>query len=555
MSQEEDLLVRHFRQILLWPLQLMPIREDVAFQNHWEIVQRDPAWHEVADEFGDDPAEFQERHYSEFVTFLPYVQRMLYGEGKGCGFAAGESPLRVFRRADVKKVRLRYPDDETNPVTLDVAHVDLYFFYDLDVVILVVEVFANDLPFERAQETMFRAGRAYPTFWKEDGMGGHCFAVVEWLSASGEVLATSDYEHHKKYLSYTARFRAPCISSHWEFLLQPMVLHHSDERGPVRYRMVEYHRMPVCAYLTFDDPRTLTRGEFIRLALVTPPGPPGSMPIPERHARDFEDRYCYDRHWNPEPHDAAGTRFMCSGEAFVMVGAAAEHAQAGNGAGLREHFRHQYFLVFLIAHLHKASLFMLADRLLHALNRLDVQNADSVRVFKREIRSHKEVFLRFTHRYWFHEVSDQLVAKALYHLCAQHLGTERLYRDVYDEIEDMNEYLDSDSIRRQANMVIRLTVVTIFGLIGTVATGFLGINLIANAGEPLFLKTLYFLGVLIPTIGLTVYTIVKSKKLSDFLDSLSDERLTPRQKIGAFAAVWKKPKASKVAADRERPML
>ena len=53
------------------------------------------------------------------------------------------------------------------------------------------------------------------------------------------------------------------------------------------------------------------------------------------------------------------------------------------------------------------------------------------------------------------------------------------------EVEDMNEYLDTDSVRRQANTLLRLTVVTIFGLIGTVATGFLGMNLIAEAERPL----------------------------------------------------------------------
>src|SRR5436190_2891400 len=148
MSTNNERHVRHFRQILLWPLQLMPVRdEDVQIQNHWELLQSDPAWHEVADEFGDDLGEFHERHYSEFVTFLPYVQRMLYGEGRGCGNIPGESPLRVFRRSDVKKVRLTYPGDEANPITFDVAHVDLYFFYDLDVVLLVVEISCNELSF------------------------------------------------------------------------------------------------------------------------------------------------------------------------------------------------------------------------------------------------------------------------------------------------------------------------------------------------------------------------------------------------------------------------
>jgi hypothetical protein len=533
--------VRHYRQILVWPLQLMPIRDGEQIQDHWEVLQRggpDNPWREVQDEFGS-PAEFQERHYNEFVAFLPYVQRMLYGEGKGCGSAAGESPIRVFRRRDVARLRATLPGDEAHPVTLDVAHVDLYFFYDVDVAILAVELAADNLPFERAHEVLFRLGRSYPTYWTHDGHGGHCCTRVEWLDAAGAVLATSDYGRRDKYLAYACRYRAPCISSHWEFVLRPLVLHHSDDPGPIRYRLVEYHRMPVCAFLTFDDPGVLTRADFMRLALVSPPGPSDAAPIPERQGWDFEQRYCFDRFWEARGTGLSRTRALCSGEAFVMVGSAGEAAYPNGGPPLRELFRHQYFLVFLIAHLQKAALLMLSDRLLHALNRLVVGNPDRVRRFKRDIRQLKEIFLRFTHRYWHHELSDQVLAKSLYHLCQDHLGIEKLFREVGQEIEDMNQYLDSDSIRRQANMVIRLTVVTIFGLIGTVATGFLGMNLLAEAEEPMLTRIGIFAIVFVPTIALTFYTIMKSKRLADFLDALSDERLPLRGKFAALAAVWR----------------
>jgi hypothetical protein len=103
----------------------------------------------------------------------------------------------------------------------------------------------------------------------------------------------------------------------------------------------------------------------------------------------------------------------------------------------------------------------------------------------------------------------------------------------------MNTYLDADSLRRQANTIVRLTVVTIIGLIGTVTTGFLGMNLIAEADAPPARKLLYFMIVFVPTIFLTFYTMAKSKGLSDFLDALSDERLTAWQKAKALAAVWR----------------
>src|SRR6059036_2927294 len=103
-------LVRHFRQILLWPLQLQPIRSGAQIQEPWDILKRASAnnpWSESRDEFSCDPAQFQERHYSEFVTFLPYVRSFLYGEGKAASaMAAMESPIRVFRRTDVAKVRM-----------------------------------------------------------------------------------------------------------------------------------------------------------------------------------------------------------------------------------------------------------------------------------------------------------------------------------------------------------------------------------------------------------------------------------------------------------------
>jgi hypothetical protein len=37
---------------------------------------------------------------------------------------------------------------------------------------------------------------------------------------------------------------------------------------------------------------------------------------------------------------------------------------------------------------------------------------------------------------------------------------------------------------------------------------------------------------------LTIYTMMKSKRLSDFLDAITDERLSVWQKCKAFAAVW-----------------
>lgn len=537
-------MVRHFRQILLWPLQLMPIQDGAQIQKHWEALdQAGPGnpWRELSSEFTGEQTKFQRRHYNEFVTFLPHVQRFLYGEGVAREASAwhSESPVRVFRRNDIAKATLTYVRDEP-PVTFLVGHVELYFFFDIDVVLLAVEIHADNLSFERVQQTLYGLGRAYPLDWEPNGSASHCLERVEWLSADGRVLASSDYEQGPtRYLAYVSQYRAACIASHWEFLLRPLVLHYSGEAGLIRYRQIEYHRMPLMAYIALDDPRSLSRADFVRLGLAAAPGPGDVLPYSRRYLLRFERRYCYDRYWCDEVGELS-TRFICCGPTLVVVGSAKDRMFADPETGILGQFRHQYFLLFLIAHFHRAALLMLSDRLVIGLNKLDIQNADSVRLFKRTIRQIFEIFLRFTHRYWFHDISDQAQARELFRMCTDNLDSDQLYNEVREEIQDMSAYLDSDTLRRQSNSMVRLTVVTIFGMILTVTTGFLGMNLLSEAEAPMPLKLLYFVLVALPSGLLGLYAVGKSKRLSDFLDALSDERLSLRTKYVALENVFRK---------------
>ncbi|CAN5139853.1 hypothetical protein BH11PSE10_BH11PSE10_20440 [soil metagenome] len=295
--------------------------------------------------------------------------------------------------------------------------------------------------------------------------------------------------------------------------------------------------MPMMAYLAVDDPRALQRSDFVRLGLVTGSGD-NNLPYGEQHLSDFEQRHCYDRFW-ADGGAAPQTRYLCSGHALVVVGRADAEFFACRDRGVLAQFRHPHFLIFLIAHFQKAALLMFSDRLVEALRRLNTNDAENVKRFKRAIRSSFEGFLRFSHRYWFHEVAEQAQSRALFRMCASHLELDPLYAEVKARITDMSVYLETDSLRRQANTVVRLTVVTIFGLIGTITTGFLGMNLLAEAEAPMGRRLWIFAITLVATVALTIYTVAKSKKLSDFLDVLSDERLSVWSKVRAFAAVWK----------------
>jgi len=544
MTDVSPIIVRHFRQIVLWPMQLMPLKPGVQVQRHWEALSQFGAtnpWRNVRDELYGDPQVFQERHYKEFVTFLPYVQRFLYGStvGQEAPQRHGGPSIHVFRRNDIARARVSFDDGAV--VDFNVQHADLYFFLDADIAILAFELYADDLPLDRVQDMLFRFGRAYPAFWDREGRGGNCPRGVSWLDANGAPLAVSDYDARGKYLEHVKKYRAPSIASHWEYLLRPLVLEYPGQAGPLRYRQLEYYRMPIMTYLAVDDPTRLSRADFVRLGLVTRPAERDALPYSTRSLAEFESEYCDDRFWGRSGTSFSGdTRLICTGQMLAIVGSSGDPFFAGRETGMLGQFQHQYFLLFLIAHFHKAALVSMSDELAVSMNRLEIDDSDSVRQFKRNIRFAMEIFLRFTHRYWFHEVSNQGIARDIFRRLTRQLGTEAIYEEVRTEVEDMNEYLDTDSVRRQAHTILRLTVVTILGLVGTVATGFLGMNLIADAARPLGWRIGFFFSVLAVTTVVTLYTVVKSRRLADFLDALSDDRVSWKEKMRTLARTWVK---------------
>lgn len=540
--------VRLFHQHLIWPLQVMGEAGDGrGATRHWRHLVEDgpsPRWRELDDEFTADPRDFAERHYREFVAFLPHVQRFLYGERAQRGREGyGESPVRVFRRMDLRKARCWF-EAGAPPLDLEIVHCDLYFFFDVDVVILDLEVRAVDLPLARCQEIMHRFGRAYPGGWTEAGEGANCLARVEWLDGASATLAVSDYENRDKFLASVCEHQAATIAAHWEWLLKPMVLVQNPEKAPLRYRQLEHYRMPLLAFLALDEPELLTRADQIRLAFAGPPG--ATTPLAEGFLGDFESKHCYDRFWEPGREHWANTRILCSGHTAVAIGDADHRLFTDAERGFLSQFRHQLFYLALIAHFHRAALLMLSDRLVTAMSRLDIRDQATVRRFRREVRLNHEVFLRFTHRYYFSEVSDQALSRDFFKLMTTHLGTSRLYGELREEIHDMSHYLESDMLRRQAVTIIRLTVVTLFSLIGNITTGFLGMNLFSHAEMSGLERFGIFLMVFIPAATLTMYAVMKSQRLAMLLDAIADEKTGWFAKADALLDVWReKPRGGR----------
>lgn len=528
--------VREFRHILLWPLQLRRLRRETGFATHWDVLRANPGpWREVKDNLLVEDESCQ-TGYQEFVYFLPYVQRFLYGFGEAD--AQTPSSLHMFRRDDIATARVRLRQSDA-PVDLAVARTRLVFFYDQDVAILAFEVVARDIPLEDAIELMDRFGRPYPPYWDEPGQGAHCTFSVEFRDAAGALLSTSDYGDRDKYIGLVRDIKQTPLSLHWEYLLHPMVPAYLGG-GVLQYYQIENKRIPIMTYLALDEPRCLTRGDLARIGYTAKWGPSDTLPFAPRFLADFEQKHCYDRYWDGES-AASGmnTRFVFCGVAFAMI---TKHQD--DRTDLVHTFRLQFFQIGLIVNFHKAALLNLSNRFSIAVERLRVGDYASVRVFKDSVREALELFLRFNHRYWFHEISNQVLASDMFARWAHQLGSDALFAEVREEAQDINRYLDADRTRKAGDNAMRLTVVSALGMAGTVVTGFLGMNLFNHTELAGWDKFWIFMAVFVPTIALGFYTVVMSKRIAAFFEAMSSERLTWRQKIGAFRQIWRPPPAA-----------
>ncbi len=548
---ENNKIVRDFNHTLLWPVQLRSLRREAGMDvvHYWDILRRSPGpWRYVEDALLIEDASCK-IGYEEFVYFLPYVQRFLYGvgdEGRGA-----QSSLHIFTREDIARIRVQL-QPEREFISLRVDRVRLYFFYDIDVALVAFEVAASDLPLEDAIEIMDRLGRPYPPSWESNGQGSHCPHRVEMLAADGSVLAQSDYGDYRKFLELVRQGRQTPLATHWEFLLAPLVPAYKDESGAIKYYQLENKRIPIMSYLSFDDPHQLSRGDMVRLGFAAKWGPSDTLPYSSGFLQNFESDYCYDRYWEAQhgTNDSMHTRYFFCGVSFAMI-TRVDQAHAV----LSRQFRHQFFQIGLIAHFHKAALLSLSNRFSRAVERLNVRDFESVNRFKRSVRETLEVFLRFNHRYWFHELSNQVQASDFFKRWSHQLGSDALYNEVREEARDINEYLDADRTRKQADNAMRLTVVSACGMVGTIVTGFLGMNLYSHADLPTLTKFMIFFAAFVPTTVLALYTVILSRRIAAFMEALSSEGLTWGEKFKTFRQIWAADKRAFARARRSNTGL
>lgn len=493
--------VRHFRQTLFWSLAIegdgngkSEDLKDVLKKGGWEL-EEDLIGRGLDKTAGGDPDKAPGDPYAEVVYFHPFVQRFLYGEPPPKEGAAGRPPLSLFYKTGVTGARVwLFLDRAVHRLEMKVDRLHLYVF-DSGIAILALEVHAlNPVSLPLAEQFLDGFRRAYPPYWETDGgRPGHCPVEVEWLGPGDKPITVSNYGLTESNSAMAEGFRefvhknkTPRPASHWQYLLQPMRPWEpsvAPESGRYCYRQIEDERIPFMAYLSFDDPRRLTRADFVRLCFADDTGSSLRLPYSQAFLHDFEARYCYDRYWDPRMRYADAdpsayldeswmtTRYLCSGYGFVMIGKEEPWFFADGKNGALAHFRRHYFQMGLIAHFQRAALLRFSDRLSQAV----AQYPPRSRRFHEEVNEILEGFLAFVHRYWFREVSSQIQARELFGLWTGHLETQELFEQVKREAQDAKNFLDMREQSRQTETTVRLTVVATVGLAAGLVGSYLAI--------------------------------------------------------------------------------
>jgi len=398
---------------------------------------------------------------------------------------------------------------------------------DVDIAMVCLEINGKNLPLSTVMDLQYYFGRTYPSHWEENEYGymGDCLHSVAWLDKEGKVLNESNYHDSTTFLEYAKRTRTVKDASHWSFLIEPMVQHYHEGPSTFRYRKIGYRRTPMISYIAVDDPRKLTRGDIVRLGLFTACGDAETLPYSSDFLADFEKNHCYDRYWDSESDDIRlTTRIISCEQGVVLLGSTQNKTFIDGKMGTLLDFNTKYFMLFLISHFQNATIMMVTDKLVHAICNLDITNKCSYKEFADTIKLLKESFLRFTHRYWFNEVTNQTVAKDLFQMVRKHNHSDEKLQEVSQRIIDMQEYIENQEVRIQSDTVIRLTIVSIFGLVFTMTIGLLDINLFLVEHSSLHAKLMYFMFMFAIVGVVTFFTVLKSKKVSYVIDALANKK-------------------------------
>ncbi len=479
----DSIAVRQFRQVIWLPLKCHGDFDACvgsgAWRDHWKRT-RVP----LLDLIGQDglaqaaagARSREDDAYASYVYFHPYIRRFLF-EGDEADRAAPRTwELTQSERFALLDVVLPAGQpsslEQVFALRFELRRCLLHHFPLARVVLLEVELMARErtgyraagpaealpadvLSLAEAMDALDFLRRTHPGFFpaaneKVDGLSLHDIGGRYPLSSQFRPIAdagplTAAVPTTEALQSRKADLLGTVHSRNGDGYATPLGAPWAELLGPAATvsRQIEDERMPYAAYIAVDDPHAISRPDWIRLANADYRGSSSALPYSQAFVADFEAAHCYDRFFDPSQSHWANTRYLNTGFAFTMVGAAG--STFFNDTGLQS-FRFQYCLMGLLAHFNKAALLSFSNRLTECSEQRNPDNPSGYREALREILLD---LTEFTHRHWFEGVSNQLQAAELYRFWSRHLGLPELYAGVTTEARSAYEFIVVEEAREQ----------------------------------------------------------------------------------------------------------
>jgi hypothetical protein len=355
--------------------------------------------------------------------------------------------------------------------------------------------------------------------------------AVAWLGADGQPLSDAMGPLSlQDEMERLVQHREPPVHKSWRELLKLRQRGYCAEDGEhLCWRHVIDDRIPFMSYVRLRGGlEQVSPGDWVRLCFADQPSneSPVSYPYDKTFLANFAKDNCYDRFYD------SGTRYMFCGYALTAVGADGWFFENV----IKQHFRHMYFQMSLIAHMEYATYLAFSSRISQAVEDAAQHGGTREDWFRERILKIHDDFLEFVHIFRFTGVSNQLQGGELFANWRKHLRLSELYNDLQDELKSATDYLLAKEAREQTKAAGRLNIIAAFGVILGLVFAFLGMNVIVGQdGLHAISRGVGILGVTLSLFALPALIIALYVKAPKRLDDIAERPI--RYMLIAFLGI------------------
>jgi len=226
-------------------------------------------------------------------------------------------------------------------------------------------------------------------------------------------------------------------------------------------------------------------GDWARLAEAdmagTDPSPYNAAFLNPLQAHQFYDRFL------PDGQSTNTTRHVFGGAHYAAVGAGWFFDNI-----VWQHWRRHYAQLSMIVRFENAALLALSSRLSQTVKARFECNDETAAAedFNTRILDVQQQFLNFVHRFRFTGVTSQIQGTEMHDRWRHSLDQDALFEDVKAEIETASATVLAHKQTREAEAATLLSRVALFGVVGGLIVGALGMNILVGTGgaEPYLVR-------------------------------------------------------------------